>query len=60
MTSEKMEDIFAEYCNGNLSDFKKQVKKMKKLDMLDFIEYVQGHGGMSRHQIINILRNYLQ
>jgi len=48
------------YINGNISDFKKWLKKCSKLDMLNAIEYASGEGTYRRHQVINQMRLYLE
>ncbi len=42
--------------NGNISAFRKSVKKMRKIDMLDLIEYSQGQHNFPRHVLINSMR----
>ena len=42
--------------NGNISEFKKWLKKARKLDMLDAIEYAQNHTTYTREQIINKMK----
>ena len=46
------------YQNGNISDFKKWLKRASKKDILDAVEYYSGNYG-SRHIIINVMREYL-
>ena len=46
------------YQNGNISDFKKWLKRASKKDVLDAIEYFTANYG-SRHIILNSMRLYL-
>ena len=60
MTKEnKFEFILSNSINGNLTDFRKAVKKLNKLSLLEFIEYSQGQG-VERHLIINKIRLALE
>lgn len=58
MEYEKQQEVVDNYINGNISDFKKQIKRMSKLEILDLIEYYSGNVG-SRHIIINAMRRAL-
>ena len=57
---QKLENICNNYINGNIGDFKKQIKLLSKLQLLDVIEHFRGYHGIKIHNIINnILRRYL-
>jgi hypothetical protein len=45
--------------NGNISDYRKAIRKLSKLDMLNFLEYVTGNFGTSRHVTIYEMRGAL-
>jgi hypothetical protein len=45
--------------NGNISTWKKWLKKAKKVDILNAIEYEHGQYGTQRHNIINDMRFFL-
>lgn len=47
------------YINGNISDFKKWLKRAKKSAILDAIEYYSATYGQ-RHEIINKMQQYLE
>ena len=52
-------DAIETYLNGNISDFKKWLKKASKIDILDAIEVATGQYGIPRHQIITTIQNFL-
>lgn len=47
------------YINGNITEFKKFLKRCSKLDLLNLIETLAGMG-MKRHNAINRIRLYLE
>lgn len=55
----KTEEAIDNYINGNISVFKKWLKRATKLQVLDAIEYYCANYG-KRHQIINTMRSYLE
>jgi hypothetical protein len=56
--TKKIMEVVETYANGNISDFKKWLKKCSKLEMLDAIEYYSGNVG-GRHLIITSMRAFL-
>ena len=55
----KFNSILDNNINGNMSDFRDQIKKLTKIEILDLVEYAQGQRGIARHMMINSLRNNL-
>jgi hypothetical protein len=53
------EEAINTWDNGNISDFKKWLKKCTKLQLLDAIEYSQSTG-TPRHRTITRIRLYLE
>lgn len=54
---EKNEMIYANFINGNSTDFKNSIKKMSKIQLLDLVDYVSEHENVNLfiHKIINLL-----
>lgn len=57
MKLEKFESIVNNYVNGNLSDFRKQIKKLSKAELIEFcIEYFDVYM-LDRDQTKNLFRS---
>lgn len=52
----KFNEITKNYINGNISDFKSQVKKLPKIQLFDLFECMRGQYGMSVNNIVSALR----
>ncbi len=51
----KFDDIYYNFMNGNLTDFKTQVLKLSKVQLMQFIQYIFGYYPKDAHAIINFL-----
>ena len=60
MNSEnKYDTIYANYVNGNISDFKKYIKKMSAPKWREFINYISEiYGEENAKQIVKSVSNY--
>jgi hypothetical protein len=57
---EKFRSILNNEDNGNVSHFRRAIKKLTKLEMLELIEYASGQRGIKRHITINKMRGALE
>jgi hypothetical protein len=55
-TEHKYNGIYNNYINGNISDFRNQVKALTPLELLDLIEAMRGYYGIAIHNTIATLR----
>jgi hypothetical protein len=60
MKLEQYFEVLDSLKNGNISDFKKWLKKATKYQLLQIIEMAFGHGYYKRHEIITLMQLYLQ
>ena len=54
MDANKMQQIIADYTNGNISDFKKAVNKLNKHDFLELVLVMQADD-VDLSNILNII-----
>jgi hypothetical protein len=54
-------DIIQNYVNGNLTEFKKEIRALKKIELLELVEFwAEEYGGYSHSEIIYLLINRLR
>lgn len=57
MKFEKFEEIASNYFNGNLTDFKNQLRKLTKLELVAFIEMCEEHAcNLVKWSVYNFFR----
>jgi hypothetical protein len=62
MSTEKMFEIVELYVNGNLSDFRKQIKKLNKIELIELIIYSQEEntGLNNKYHFVGVLKTHLE
>ncbi len=59
MKIEKAEEILNNYINGNITDFKEQIRKLSKSDLIFFVLYVSETGYMDYETILHTMKKLL-
>ena len=60
MNVEKAEEILDNYINGNISDFKEQIRGLTKADLIFFVLYVSETGYADYESILHTIKKYLE
>lgn len=57
--NEKFESMLNNWINGNLSDYRKQLKGLTKFKLLSYLQYVKGNSGYSIEKTIERIKSLL-
>lgn len=60
MKTEKAEKIWNNHLNGNLLEFKQQIKKLTKIELLDFIWFLYDNNFFNNKEALYTIRKALE